>query len=116
MHVSQAGAVAEFWLEPVALVLRSWRRGVASSNPSAGPRAIDVVLDDDSLTVALADGRRVTVPLAWFPRLLRATPEQRRNWRWIGDVQGIHWPDIDEDLSIEGLLRGPASEASKRAI
>jgi hypothetical protein len=89
---------------------------VTSSNPSVGPRAIDVALDDDHLTVALADGRRVTVPLAWFPRLLDATPEQRRNWQWIGDGQGIHWPDVDEDISVAGLLRGPASEASKRAI
>lgn len=81
------------------------------------PRAIDVAADDDNLTVDLADGRRVTVPLAWFPRLLHASAEQRRNWRLIGDGQGIHWPDVDEDLSVTGLLRGTAApEGSKRAV
>jgi hypothetical protein len=81
------------------------------------PRAVDVGTDDDNLTVDLADGRRVTVPLAWFPRLLHATPGQRRNWRLMGDGQGIHWPDIDEDLSVCGLLRGTsAPSVSRRAI
>jgi hypothetical protein len=81
------------------------------------PRAVDVVADDDNLTVDLADGRRLTVPLAWFPRLLHATADQRRNWRFLGDGQGIHWPDVDEDLSVSGLLRGTAApEASRRAV
>jgi hypothetical protein len=53
----------------------------------------------------MADGREVSVPLAWFPRLCAATPEQRANWRLIGHGQGIHWPDIDEDILVEGLLR-----------
>ena len=88
-----------------------------SSGPSVDPRAVDVGVDDDNLTVGLADGRRVTVPLAWFPRLLHASPDQRRNWRLIGDGQGIHWPDVDEDLSVSGLLRGAAApEGSKRAV
>lgn len=90
---------------------------MSSSSPSVDPRAVDVVTDDDNLMVDLADGRRVTVPLAWFPRLLHAKPEQRSNWRLIGDGQGIHWPDVDEDLSVSGLLRGAAApEASKRAV
>ncbi len=90
---------------------------MSSSDPSVDPRAVDVTVDDDELTVGLADGRRVTVPLAWFPRLLHANPEQRRNWRFVGDGQGIHWPDIDEDLSVNGLLRGVAApEVRKRAI
>jgi len=90
---------------------------MTSSSPSVDPRAVDVASDDDNLTVDLADGRRVTVPLAWFPRLLHATPGQRRNWRLIGDGQGIHWPDVDEDLAVSGLLRGAAApEASKRAV
>ncbi len=90
---------------------------MSSSGPSVDPRAIDVAVDDDNLMVDLADGRRVTVPLAWFPRLLHASPEQRRNWRLIGDGQGIHWPDVDEDLSVSGLLRGTAApETSKRAV
>ena len=90
---------------------------MSSSGPSADPRAVDVEVDDDNLIVSLADGRRVTVPLVWFPRLLHASPKQRQNWRLIGDGQGIRWPDIDEDLSVSGLLRGaPAPEAPKRAV
>lgn len=90
---------------------------MTSSSPSVDPRAIDVGTDDDNLTVDLADGRRLTVPLAWFPRLLHASVEQRRNWRLLGDGQGIHWPEIDEDLSVSGLLRGAAAPgASKRAV
>jgi hypothetical protein len=90
---------------------------MTSFSPSVDPRAVDVVADDDNLTVDLADGRRLTVPLAWFPRLLHATADQRRNWRFLGDGQGIHWPDVDEDLSVSGLLRGTAApEASRRAV
>lgn len=70
--------------------------------------------DDRHLTVDLADGRRLSVPLAWSIRLLQATPEQRRNCRLIGDGQGIHWPDLDEDLSVEGLLRGSDSTGDSR--
>ena len=69
-------------------------------------RGEDVQVTDDELIVVLRDGRTISVPLAWFPRLLRATPEQRHNWELMGDGEGIHWPDIDEDLSVEGLLRG----------
>lgn len=90
---------------------------MTSSGPSVDPRAVDVETDDDNLTVDLADGRRLTVPLAWFPRLLHATSVQRRNWRLVGDGQGIHWPDLDEDLSVGGLLRGSAApDASRRAV
>ena len=67
--------------------------------------ATDVRVTADSLHVVLADGRELTVPLAWFPRLLDATSEQRRNWRLIGRGQGIHWPDVDEDISVVSLLR-----------
>ena len=67
--------------------------------------ATDVQVTAESLHVVLADGRELTVPLAWFPRLLDATPEQRRNWRLIGRGQGIHWPDVDEDISVASLLR-----------
>ena len=70
------------------------------------PLARQVEVTDDELTVVLADGRRISAPLAWFPRLLRATPEQRANWELLGDGEGIHWPDADEDLSVSGLLRG----------
>ena len=67
--------------------------------------AVDVTVMDDRLIVVLADGRELATPLAWFPRLLEATPEQRRNWRFIGRGHGIHWPDVDEDISIASLLR-----------
>jgi hypothetical protein len=67
--------------------------------------AVDVTVMDDRLVVVLADGREVATPLAWFPRLLEATPEQRQNWRFIGRGHGIHWPDVDEDISIASLLR-----------
>jgi hypothetical protein len=67
--------------------------------------AVDARVMDDQLVVILADGRELAAPLAWFPRLLEATPEQRRNWRLIGGGQGIHWPEVDEDISIASLLR-----------
>lgn len=67
--------------------------------------ALAVDCDADFLRVTLADGRKIAVPLVWFPRLLDATPAQRGNWRLIGRGQGIHWPDLDEDLSVAGLLR-----------
>lgn len=66
--------------------------------------AVDVSVTDDALQVILADGRELSVPLAWFPRLLSATVEQRQNWRLIADGVGINWPAIDEHISVEGLL------------
>jgi len=76
-----------------------------------------VSVGEDELSVDLADGRRLSVPLAWFPRLLHADAAQRRNWRLLGDGHGISWPDIDEDLSVDGLLRGSmAPGASRRAV
>jgi len=80
-------------------------------------RAVNVALTRDDLIVDLADGRRISVPLAWFPRLLHATAAQRRKWTLLGDGEGIHWPAIDEDLSVEGLLRGtPAPQAAPRTV
>jgi hypothetical protein len=67
--------------------------------------AIDVTVTDDRLIVALADGRELAAPLAWFPRLLEATEVQRRSWRLIGRGHGIHWSELDEDISIVSLLR-----------
>ncbi len=72
----------------------------------AAVRARDVRLTRDELVVDLQDGRTVAVPLAWFPKLLHATDRQRRNWELLGDGEGIHWPALDEDLSVAGLLRG----------
>lgn len=77
---------------------------------AADERVADVEVTEDELTVRLMDGRAISVPLVWYPRLLNANAEQRKNWRISGGGYGIHWPDIDEDLSTEGLLRGiPAS-------
>ncbi|HEY0144212.1 MAG TPA: DUF2442 domain-containing protein [Thermoanaerobaculia bacterium] len=68
--------------------------------------AHDVRVTEDELVVPLVDGRTITVPLAWFPRLLHATAEQRSRFELLGDGEGIHWPEIDEDISVAGLLRG----------
>ena len=74
--------------------------------PQADERATDVTFTEDELVVALMDGRTISVPLTWYPRLLNATVTQRSNWVISGGGYGIHWPEIDEDLSTEGLLRG----------
>lgn len=68
------------------------------------PLAIDVSVTEDAMRVVLADGREVSAPLQWFPRLLLATPEQRAQWELVGDGIGVHWPQIDEDIEIESLL------------
>jgi hypothetical protein len=73
------------------------------------PRAEGVTVTEETLTVDLSDGRTISVPVAWFPRLLHASPEERKNWRLIGKGQGIHWVDIDEDISVENLLAGKPS-------
>jgi len=67
--------------------------------------AIDGTVTDDRLIVTLADGRELSAPLAWFPRLLEASDAQRRKWRFIGRGHGIHWPEVDEDVSVASLLR-----------
>jgi hypothetical protein len=72
----------------------------------ADERVASVTFSADSLSVALMDGRTISVPLAWYPKLLHATEEQRKTWTISGAGYGIHWPDLDEDLSTEGLLRG----------
>ena len=72
----------------------------------ADERVADVAFSADSLSVALKDGRTISVPLAWYPKLLHASEEQRKKWTISVAGYGIHWPDLDEDLSTEGLLRG----------
>jgi len=79
-------------------------------------QAQDVTLSDESLTVELVDGRSVSIPLAWYPRLTHATPTERKNWRLIGRGEGIHWPDLDEDISVEGLLAGRPSGESQASF
>jgi hypothetical protein len=75
-----------------------------------------VNVTEDSLVVDLSDGRTVSVPLAWFPRLLHGTPAERDKWRLIGDGEGIHWPDLDEDISVENLLLGKPSGESQKSF
>jgi hypothetical protein len=90
---------------------------VASSTTTeiADIRVRDVSVTDDELSVALMDGRTITVPLAWYPRLANATPAQRGHWEMAGSGFGIHWPDIDEDLRTDELLRGaPAPHGSEK--
>jgi hypothetical protein len=70
------------------------------------PRAMKVRVSDDELTVDLVDGRRISVPVVWYPRLLNASAAQREDWELIGEGEGIHWPQIDEDLSVLGILKG----------
>jgi hypothetical protein len=82
----------------------------------ADERVASVVFSDETLSVSLKDGRTITVPLTWYPRLLHATPQQRNHWKIAGGGYGIHWPDIDEDLSTEGLLRGAPAAQSKPSI
>ena len=78
--------------------------------------ASSVAIDDDTLTADLSDGRTISVPLTWYPRLVHATVEERCNWRLVGSGLGIHWPDLDEDLSVEGLLAGRPSGESQRSF
>ena len=80
------------------------------------PDAEDVTVTEDTLTAELSDGRTISVPLAWYPRLVHATEEERGNWRLIGGGHGIHWPDLDEDVSVEGLLAGRPSNESQKSL
>ncbi|RJQ43954.1 MAG: DUF2442 domain-containing protein [Nitrospiraceae bacterium] len=80
------------------------------------PNAEKVIITGDTLSVDLSDGRTISVPISWFPRLAHATRKERNNWKLIGKGQGIHWPDIDEDISIEGLLAGKPSGESQRSF
>jgi hypothetical protein len=82
----------------------------------AEAKAQNVVVTDDSLMVDLNDGRSISVPLAWYPRLLHGTPVERNNFRLIGDREGIHWPDLDEDISVENLLQGKPSGESQSSF
>lgn len=80
------------------------------------PAAETVTVTEDALTVELSDGRSLSVPLAWFPRLVHATPIERKGWRLIGRGHGIHWDKLDEDISVEGLLAGRPSGESQTSF
>jgi hypothetical protein len=132
VHVDRDDRSAKFWLDPVALagnlgfgpveLRRStawwrriafycWRNGMNASHLNSGEPVRDVHVTEDTLAVDLADGRTIIVPLTWYPRLLNATMEQRSRWQVSGAGYGIYWPEIDEDLSTEGLLRGAPAAA-----
>jgi hypothetical protein len=85
---------------------------MGSSAITTDERVLDVAFSDDALSISLRDGRVISVPLVWYPRLLNATPAERKNWKIAGGGYGIHWPDVDEDLSTEGLLRGAKAPKS----
>lgn len=80
------------------------------------PAAEDITVTDDTLSVDLSDGRTISVPLAWYPRLAYASEAERNNWRLIGKGYGIHWEDLDEDISVEGLLAGKPSGESQTSL
>ena len=80
------------------------------------PEAEQVLVTDATLQVSFSDGRTISVPLDWYPRLVHATPKERDNWELIGEGEGIRWPDLDEDLSVEGLIAGRPSGESQRSF
>jgi len=139
VHARRERSVCKFWLDPVALADNHglsprdltavaelswstgnafWRHGVSTaaqpSRPTNDPRVHAVEITDDSIVTHLVDGRTISVPLAWSWRLSDATSEQHAHYELIGDGSGIHWPDIDEDLSVRGMLEGvPARRPSR---
>lgn len=87
---------------------------MTTSTLASNPVAVDVRVTDDALVVVLADGREVSVPISWFPRLSHAEPKHRAIWELLGQGHGIHWPELDEDISVENLLQGqPSGEGSR---
>jgi hypothetical protein len=78
--------------------------------------AVEVSFSEDAMTISLDDGRRISVPLAWYPRLLAGTPEERIKFELIGDGEGIHWPDLDEDISVGGVVAGRRSAESASSL
>lgn len=87
-----------------------------STAEAASITATQLTVTDDTLTVDLSDGRSISAPLAWFPRLLHGSAEERGRWRLIGQGRGIHWPDLDEDVSVENLLAGKPSGESQSSL
>jgi hypothetical protein len=80
------------------------------------PTAVSITVTEDELIVSLLDGRRLSIPLAWYPRLLQAAPDERQNWHLLGEGYAIEWPDLDEHIGIEGLLAGRASGESQTSL
>ncbi|MEX1257876.1 MAG: DUF2442 domain-containing protein [Gemmatimonadota bacterium] len=88
---------------------------MSSSTPNPGERVRDVRVEGGRLSVDLADGRTISAPLEWYPRLLHAAPEELEKWQLAGAGHVIHWPDLDEDISTEGLLRGAPAPGARSA-
>jgi hypothetical protein len=86
------------------------------STLTAEAKAQNIIITDDTLAVDLTDGRTISVPLVWYPRLVHGSEAERNNWRFIGNKEGIHWPDLDEDISIENLLLGKPSGESQSSF
>lgn len=86
------------------------------STLTAEAKAHNVSVTEDTLAVDLSDGRTISVPLAWFPRLMHGTQQERNNWRLVASGEGIHWPDLDEDVSVENLLAGKPSGESQSSF
>lgn len=80
------------------------------------PEAVQVSITDTALQVSLSDGRVISVPLEWYPRLVHGSAQERGHWELIGEGEGVRWPDLDEDLSVEGLIAGRASMESERSF
>jgi hypothetical protein len=89
---------------------------ISSTPELRTPAAVAVSVSEESLTITLADGRTVSAPIAWYPRLFHATPAERAEWRLIGDGQGVHWPQLDEDISVQNVLAGQPSGESQRSL
>ena len=87
-----------------------------STSETRAASARTATLADDTLTVDLMDGRSISVPLAWYPRLLHGSSGERSNWRLIGQGEGLHWPDLDEDVSVKNLLEGKPSGENQRSL
>lgn len=79
-------------------------------------KGVHVTVTTDTLTLDLSDGRTISIPLAWYPRLAHGSAEERANWEWIGDNEGIHWPDLDEDISVDGIVGGRRSAESQASL
>jgi hypothetical protein len=80
------------------------------------PRAVAVMIDDCTLSIELSDGRTISAPLVWFPRLLHAQPAERQDWRLVGEGEGVHWPPIDEDIGVELMVAGRPSNESAQSL
>jgi len=89
---------------------------MSTSTLASSPRAVGLEITDDILKISLDDGRVVSVPISWYPRLSNALPEHRGVWEFIGGGHGIHWPELDEDISVENVLLGQPSGESARSF